>query len=74
VWYGVFAPTKTPPETISRLANWLRGAVRAPDVSAKLAAQEISPVAVCGADFAAYLHKQSDDYGRAIRESNMKRE
>jgi tripartite-type tricarboxylate transporter receptor subunit TctC len=74
VWYGVFAPAKTPPETISRLANWLRGAVRAPEVRAKLAAQEISPIAACGADFTAYLRKQSDDYGRAIRESNMKRE
>jgi tripartite-type tricarboxylate transporter receptor subunit TctC len=74
VWYGLFAPAKTPVQTISRLANWLSSAVRAPEVRVKLDAQQISPVAVCGDDFAVYLRKQSDDYGRAIRESNMKAE
>ncbi|HEY7296770.1 MAG TPA: tripartite tricarboxylate transporter substrate binding protein [Xanthobacteraceae bacterium] len=74
VWYGMFAPAKTPPEAISRLSDWLSSAIRAPQVRAKLAAQEITPVAACGADFATYLRKQSDDYGRAIRESNMRAE
>jgi hypothetical protein len=29
---------------------------------------------MCGADFAAYLRKQYDEYGRIIREANIKAE
>ena len=74
IWYGAFAPAKTPPETISRLANWFSSAVRASEVRVKLDAQQISPVAVCGDDFAVDLRKQSEDFGRAIRESNIRAE
>jgi tripartite-type tricarboxylate transporter receptor subunit TctC len=74
VWYGTFAPAGTPPETISRLGTWFSRAVQAPEVRAKLDAQQIRPVATCGAEFAAYLRKQSDEFGRAIRESNIRSE
>lgn len=30
------------------------------------------PVGICGADFAALLRKQYDDYGRIIREANIR--
>jgi hypothetical protein len=29
---------------------------------------------MCGADFAAHLRKQYDEYGRTIREANIKSE
>jgi hypothetical protein len=29
---------------------------------------------MCGADFGAFIRKQYDDYGEAIRESNIKAE
>jgi len=32
------------------------------------------PVAMCGADFVAHIRKQYDEYGRAIREANIKAE
>jgi tripartite-type tricarboxylate transporter receptor subunit TctC len=32
------------------------------------------PVGMCGADFAAHLRKQYDEYGRVIREANIKAE
>lgn len=74
VWYGLFAPARTPPEIISQLASWYTSAVRSPEARAKLAAQQISPVALCGTDFTAYLRKQSDEYGRAISDANIKAE
>jgi len=39
-----------------------------------LAAQGLYPVAACGTDFAAHLRRQFDDYGRVIREANIKSE
>ena len=73
-WFGVVAPAKTPAETISQLAGWFSSAVQATETKPKLIAQGHFPVAICGTDFAAHLRKQYDDYGRVIREANIKAE
>jgi tripartite-type tricarboxylate transporter receptor subunit TctC len=73
-WFGVVAPAKTPAETISQLAGWFSSAVQATETRPKLIAQGHFPVAICGADFAAHLRKQYDDYGRAVRAANLKAE
>ena len=72
-WFGAGAP-KTPKEIISRLADWFTAAMQAPEVRPKLIAQGLYPVGMCGADFAALLRKQYDDFGRVIREANIKAE
>jgi hypothetical protein len=41
---------------------------------AKLAVQGLYPVGICGADFGALIRKQYDEYGRVIREANIKAE
>ena len=74
LWWGVFAPAKTSKATVSQLAEWFTAALRAPEVKAKLAAAGFYPAGICGTDFAAYLTKQSDEYGRVIREANIKAE
>ena len=68
------APAKTPVEQISQLARWFTAALQFPDIKSKLAVQELYPVGMCGADFAAYLDNQFDNYGRIIREANIKAE
>jgi tripartite-type tricarboxylate transporter receptor subunit TctC len=52
------SPAPTPRERYLKLARWFSAAVRAPDISRKLAVQEFYPVGACGADFATYLRKQ----------------
>ena len=74
VWFGLVAPAKTPKETVSQLAGWFATAVQTPAVKQKLALQELYPVGICGAEFAAYLRKQYDNYGRVIRDANIKAE
>lgn len=71
-WMGVVAPARTPPETISQLSGWFTAAMKAPEARAKLVAQTLYPVGICGADFAAFIRKQFDDYGRLIRASQIK--
>jgi tripartite-type tricarboxylate transporter receptor subunit TctC len=73
-WNGLFAPAKTPKDTVSRLAGWFTAEMQAPDLRAKLVAQGAFPVGMCGAEFAALLRKQYDDFGRIIREANIKTE
>ena len=71
-WFGVYAPAKTPKETVTQFSDWLSAALKAPEVKDKLAVQELYPMGLCGADFAAFLRKQQEDYGRAIKETNFK--
>jgi tripartite-type tricarboxylate transporter receptor subunit TctC len=72
IWFGVVAPAKTPNETIAQLAGWFIAAIEVPEIKAKLATQGLFPVGTCGAAFGAFTRKQYDDYGRAIREANIK--
>jgi tripartite-type tricarboxylate transporter receptor subunit TctC len=72
IWWGLFAPAKTPKEALSQLIGWVSAAGQVPEVRAKLALGGLHPTALCGADFAAFLRKQYDEYGRVIREANMK--
>ena len=71
LWWGLFAPAKTSQATVAQLGGWFTAAMQAPTVKAKLAAQGFTPVATCGADFAALLRKQYDEYGRVIRDAKI---
>jgi tripartite-type tricarboxylate transporter receptor subunit TctC len=73
-WWGLFAPAKTPKETTSQLAGWFTAAMQVPELQTKLVAQGFFPVGTCGVDFATLLRKQFDEYGRIIREANIKPE
>ncbi len=72
IWFGVVAPAKTPNETLAQLAGWFTAAIEVPEIKAKLAAQGLFPVGTCGAAFGAFTRKQYDDYGRAIRDANIR--
>jgi tripartite-type tricarboxylate transporter receptor subunit TctC len=74
VWFGVVAPAKTPKETVAQLSGWFTAAMQAPDVKPKLLNLGLYPVGMCGADFAAHIRKQYDEYGHVIRAANIKAE
>jgi tripartite-type tricarboxylate transporter receptor subunit TctC len=72
VWWGLFAPAKTPPQTITQTAGWFSAALHASEMRPKFAVQEFYPARMCGADFGVFLRKQYDDYGHIIHEANIK--
>jgi len=74
LWYGLFASAKVPQETISDLEGWFIKASRAPEIRAKLVAQGITPVGICGAEFGAYVRQQFEEFGRIIRGASIKAE
>jgi tripartite-type tricarboxylate transporter receptor subunit TctC len=73
-WFGVFAPANTPKQKVSQFVGWFTAAMQAPEIKARLAKLGLSPVGTCGANFAAILRKQYDEFGRIIREANIKAE
>jgi tripartite-type tricarboxylate transporter receptor subunit TctC len=71
-WFAMFAPARTPKETVSQFSGWFAAALQVPEVRAKLVVQGLYPIGMCGADFGAFLRKEYDDLGRVIREANIK--
>jgi tripartite-type tricarboxylate transporter receptor subunit TctC len=74
IWFGLVAPAMTAKQTVSELADWLSAAIRVPEVNVKLVTQGLYPAVMCGIDFAAFLRKQYDQYGRVIHEADIKAE
>jgi tripartite-type tricarboxylate transporter receptor subunit TctC len=71
LWFGVFAPGKTPDETQARLAAMLSTAVRSADLKSRLVLQGLYPTGICGAEFRNFVRSQYEDYRRIIRETNF---
>jgi tripartite-type tricarboxylate transporter receptor subunit TctC len=71
---GLIAPAKTPKDTVSQIGVMFTAAMQPPEIKAKLAALGLFPNGTCGADFAAILRKDYEEYGRVIREANIKME
>jgi tripartite-type tricarboxylate transporter receptor subunit TctC len=59
---------------VAEYATWFAEAIQTPDIKAKLAVQGLYPAAHCVADFAAYLRKEHEKYGRIIRAAGIKPE
>jgi tripartite-type tricarboxylate transporter receptor subunit TctC len=73
-WIGVVAPARTSKEAIAHLSTLFMSALNAPEMTSKLLPQGLYPVGTCGADFGSYIRKQYEEYGRVIREANIKAE
>jgi tripartite-type tricarboxylate transporter receptor subunit TctC len=74
VWFGVAAPAKTPKETVTQFATWFTAAMQVSEVKPKLLNLGLYAVGACGADFAEHIRQQNIEYGRIIREANIKAE
>jgi len=73
-WWGLFAPTRVPRNTVAELVRWTTAAMQQPETKQKLAPLGLYPSDTCGADFSAIVRKQYEDFGRIIREANIKAE
>lgn len=71
-WLMVLAPAKTPAPAMTRLRDWFREAVMAPEVAPRLAPLLLTPVGACGPGVADYLRAQHEAMGKIVREANIK--
>jgi len=73
-WNGIFAPAKTPKDTLARLINWFGAAGNSAPVKEKLGALGLGPSVLCGPEYGASLKRQYERFGKAIKDSNIKTE
>ncbi len=69
---GVVAPAKTPKSAVSRLIDMFGAAMVQPAFKAKYASLGFFAGGECGADYAAILRKDYEDYKRIIHDADLK--
>jgi tripartite-type tricarboxylate transporter receptor subunit TctC len=70
-WFGVFAPAKTPPDTVERFSAIMAAAVRAPEVNERLRAFGLTPTGTSPAEFAAIQKADSERWAPAVKASGF---
>src|SRR4051812_6589308 len=71
-WYGIFAPAKTPPEIVNKLAADIERMLKTPDVRANLAKIGVNVLGGSAKDAAAYIKREDAKWSKAIRDSGTK--
>ena len=68
---GIFLPAGTPKETVDLLNREIAKAMAMPDVKEKCAQLGFDAVANKPEEFAAYIKKEVDKWGKVIRDANI---
>ena len=73
-WFGILAPSGTPPAIAQRLRDEVAKAVAAPDVVSTLASQGMEPLATQPREWADYLKAELAVYTKIVKDANIKPE
>ena len=72
-WWGIFAPTGTPPDIIASMAKSVREILSEPAVAATLRdTQQMTLLLADAKDFGTFFAKQVSIWGQVVRENNIK--
>jgi tripartite-type tricarboxylate transporter receptor subunit TctC len=74
VWFGVFAPARTPPAVVDYLNRELVAAITAPRLRTLLESQGAQPVAGTPAEFAARIQSEIPKWRKVVQQSGAKLE
>jgi tripartite-type tricarboxylate transporter receptor subunit TctC len=70
-WYAIFAPAKTPPETIASLNRAIRATLASPAVNEKLLASGAVPMTSTPQELATLLQQDTEKWGKLIRDRKI---
>jgi tripartite-type tricarboxylate transporter receptor subunit TctC len=73
-WFGFSAPAKTPAAIVDKVGADVKTALADPDVRKKLEALAAEPVGSSPAEFAAFVKKESAQWGKLITERHISAE
>jgi len=74
LWYGVLAPSATPPQLITRLNSEMHRALNAPDLKERLIGGGIEPLLSTPQEFASFIQSETVRYARVIKSAGIKAE
>ena len=73
-WYGMQTTLHTPPEIVSRISLDLARALKLPEIQEKMIATGVDAVGSTPAEFTSFINKESDRWGKVLRDRNAKPE
>ena len=73
-WAGFFAPAGTPAETVNLLNREIAAALATPTMQAQLAATGAEATVTSPAEFAAFIRREWETYGKLVRKLQLKPE
>jgi tripartite-type tricarboxylate transporter receptor subunit TctC len=73
-WFGVFVPAKTPVETVSKLNDAIRDALKKEEIKAAFARISYEIAATSGNDFAHLIKSDFERWGPIVKASGYKPE
>jgi tripartite-type tricarboxylate transporter receptor subunit TctC len=71
-WYGLLAPSKTPPDVVAKLGDAMRKVIANPDFRAKLENIGARPVGNSPAEFKAQILREVEQTKKLVKERNIK--
>lgn len=72
-WWGIFAPTGTPPDVIASMAKSVKEILSEPAIATQLRdTQQMSLLLADAKDFGTFFAKQVSTWGKVVRENNIK--
>jgi tripartite-type tricarboxylate transporter receptor subunit TctC len=71
-WYGLNAPAKTPEAILQRLSAEAAKAARSPKVLERFAADDAEAVGSTPAEYAAFVKKEQERWGKVVRAAGIK--
>jgi tripartite-type tricarboxylate transporter receptor subunit TctC len=71
VWYGLFAPAKTPAAIVERVHKEVREALKSPKLVSVLAEQGISIVGSSPAELLAFIRTDTEKYRKIVQAANI---
>ena len=72
VWFGLFAPAKTPPAIIAKINRDAVAALQTPEAKALLLSQGAETIATTPVEFGAFLTAEIAKWGKVIKEAGIK--
>jgi tripartite-type tricarboxylate transporter receptor subunit TctC len=73
-WHCVLAPARTPTEIVDTLNAEIRKAVANPDISKRIRELGGDPIASLPAELDEHIRRETEKYGKLIRDANIKME
>jgi tripartite-type tricarboxylate transporter receptor subunit TctC len=72
IWYGVFAPARTPPEIVARLSREIIKALESPDLRERLAAMGVEPWPGTPDELASLVRSETARYANLIKSIGLR--
>ena len=71
-WWGIVAPAGTPQPITDRLHKDIEAVLEAPDLKAQFAHEGAETLKMSAAEFATYIQREIDKWGRVVKDDKIK--